>query len=108
MSKSSYYTAAQIEAMVEVIKENYQFWNGKIPEEIQMKVEYKTTHILISVYQSRMINTSNSIDPREGHEREEIHSSEVKVTSEISTKDLINEVEKLIEEQVEINRALNL
>lgn len=103
-----HYTASQVEAMVDIIKENYQFWNGKMPEEIQIKVKYKTTHILISVYQSRMVNNSKSIDPREGHEEEEIYNSEVTVTSEVNPKDLINEVERIIEEQIEVNRTFNL
>lgn len=103
-----HYTASQVEAMVDIIKENYQFWNGKIPEEIQISIKYQTKEFLISACQSRMVNHSNSIDPREGREEEEIYNSEVTVTSEVTPKDLINEVERIIEEQIEINRTLNL
>ena len=106
--KKKHYNLSQIEAMIDVIIENLQFWNGKIPEEIQVQTKYEGEEYLITVFQSHEVNTSRSIDPRDDKTKTKIYESWVRVTGDISPKDLINEVEKAFEEQREIYHTLNM
>lgn len=94
--------------MIDVIKVNFEFWNGKIPEEIHIRTEYKTIDFLITVYQSRIINHSNSPDPTDAKEEEEVYKSEIRVTRQITAQELVNQVERLIDEQIKINDDFNL